>query len=141
TKSKSNSVIEWYLTHEKHAGDYLIFVNAIKPNTITKQFSLPMLLGTTLKISGKSVKDGRHACRDAMRLAKKNDIQAHAYLYVDPDVDVALAKSIRELKPDLVLMNGPKCTALQSKNAKTTINYPKAVCSCKCNFCSPPRRP
>ncbi|TGZ64628.1 hypothetical protein CRM22_006265 [Opisthorchis felineus] len=134
--SRTINAFEWYLSHAKQDGDYLIFVHTVKPNKLAKNLSLPMLIGTTLKISASSVEDGKHVCREFMCLAKKNDLQAHSYMYVDSDLNAALRKAIKELKPDAVLINRLEFGALKNRTANNIINYQKATFSCTCNVCS-----
>ncbi|GAA55425.1 hypothetical protein CSKR_101396 [Clonorchis sinensis] len=135
-KSRMINVFDWYLSHAKQDGDYLIFVHTIKPNKFAKNLSLPMLIGTTVKISASSVEDGKHACREFMCLAKKNDLQAHSYMYVDSDLNAALRKAIKELKPDAVLVNRPGFDALKNRTANNIINFQKPAFPCTCYVCS-----
>ncbi|OON20598.1 hypothetical protein X801_03517, partial [Opisthorchis viverrini] len=123
SKLRMINVFDWYLSHAKQDGDYLIFVHTIKPNKFAKNLSLPMLIGTTMKISASSVEDGKHACRELMCLAKKNDLQAHSYMYVDSDLNAALRKAIKELKPDAVLINRLRFGALKNSTANDIIAF------------------
>ncbi|KER31677.1 hypothetical protein T265_02180 [Opisthorchis viverrini] len=136
SKLRMINVFDWYLSHAKQDGDYLIFVHTIKPNKFAKNLSLPMLIGTTMKISASSVEDGKHACRELMCLAKKNDLQAHSYMYVDSDLNAALRKAIKELKPDAVLINRLRFGALKNSTANDIVGFRKNTFSCTCDVCS-----
>ncbi|KER31675.1 hypothetical protein T265_02178 [Opisthorchis viverrini] len=92
-------IFNWYDEHIKNENDSLLFVSIVKP-----QFTMPVLVGTAIEISRTNVKQAKELCREAMRLAKKHELKANSYIYIGMNQKKTLTQCLRELKPDLVLI-------------------------------------
>ncbi|GAA55424.1 universal stress protein [Clonorchis sinensis] len=98
-KHDLRQIFHWYGEHIRHENDSLLFVSIIKP-----QFTMPVLVGTAIEIPRTNVKRAKELCREAMQLAKKHGLKANSYIYVSTNQQKTLTQCLRELQPDLVLV-------------------------------------
>ncbi|TGZ64627.1 hypothetical protein CRM22_006264 [Opisthorchis felineus] len=98
-KQDLRQIFHWYGEHIRHENDSLIFVSIIKP-----QFTMPVLVGTAIEIPRTNVKRAKELCREAVQLAKKHGLKANSYIYVGTNQKKTLTRCLREMQPDLVLI-------------------------------------
>ncbi|GAA55426.1 universal stress protein [Clonorchis sinensis] len=114
----SKRAMDWYFTHMQRENDFLIFVQVIEPTRNSSLMgvaieSVPSLLGTVIRVSEESVKDGKLICREAMQKANTHGLKAQSFLYVDTKPGVAILKAIVELKGDVVIIGSRGAGAIR----------------------------
>ncbi|KER31679.1 hypothetical protein T265_02182 [Opisthorchis viverrini] len=105
----SKRAIDWYFANVQRENDFLLFVHVVEPTRNNSSVgvaieSAPSLLGTVLRVSEESVKEGKQICREAMQKASAHDVKGQSFLYVDTKPAAAILRAISELKGDLVII-------------------------------------
>ncbi|GAA31432.1 universal stress protein YxiE [Clonorchis sinensis] len=105
----SKRAMDWYFANIQRENDFLLFVHVVEPTRNNSSLgvaieSAPSLLGTVLRVSEESIKEGKLICHEAMQKASANDVKGQAFLYVDTKPAAAILRAIAELKGDLVII-------------------------------------
>ncbi|KAG5441568.1 hypothetical protein CSKR_111418 [Clonorchis sinensis] len=104
----SKRAMDWYFANMQSENDFLLFVHVVEPTRNNSSLgvaieSAPSLLGTVLRVSEESIKEGKLICHEAMQKASANDVKGQAFLYVDTKPAAAILRAIAELKAHLLV--------------------------------------